>query len=555
MSVLVAYGVGKLIMHGLNKANTVDSTVTAERLQQNNLIFRDQIGLGKDFKFDQHPFDAFLAARKKNIDEPATTFATAIKDEKLKAALDKPDIKKMVQDALSNQHPHVGIVAADKPLEGMLDTAQKNFTSNTRHFAELSKQIPPLKVEAVIQTMSDIVSEGVRDIELQQKLETENLKALFKPIPHPTDPTQPPTDSPLVTKLKAEGVTDLAAAEKAMLEDLSTAHKAQMKTFQDETSAAKVKLHQAARNDFAEVNFIASLSADNKKMREVIRLAAAANRDKEIKPIQEEIQAKEEEARKLGLPAPNSPEDQRKKELIQEILDAKAKIKQIEDKFGNLSVGLLNAKDADPNVGHVNLADLPEILSKTGKTIKQKKPGEFTLEIGAMLNPFGSPVGYFLGNKVQHDMNLLAEAVRASGKSSIQMNVNYSNEAMAMKRAEQAYHACINAGYPPEKIKINVTVKGEKKDFDPEKVFGKEKIAEFKAKAEKITAERDDKFKLTTTGQETKPVKDALEQLKSKYEAEQAEQQRIAEEKAKAAELAAENDEEEEHHADLGAHT
>jgi hypothetical protein len=64
MGALVAYAVGKLVIRGLNKANTVSETVTAERMEKTNAAYRDQIGLGKAFKFDNAPFDDYVEAKE-----------------------------------------------------------------------------------------------------------------------------------------------------------------------------------------------------------------------------------------------------------------------------------------------------------------------------------------------------------------------------------------------------------------------------------------------------------------------------------------------------------
>ena len=200
MGALVAYAVGKLIIHGLNKKFTLPGTVTDERMEQANTAYRDQIGIGKTFKFNNAPFDEYVEARKKSMNDLPTIF----KDEKLKKALEDSTVKDLLKDALNKQGRAEGPLRPDDaPMkENNLDVHQKEYKTETHLFSELCKKIPPLKVEAVIKTMKDIVDRGVHDIERQQQLEKENLKKLFDPLPHPTKDLPATTNSPLVAKLK-----------------------------------------------------------------------------------------------------------------------------------------------------------------------------------------------------------------------------------------------------------------------------------------------------------------------------------------------------------------
>ena len=173
--------------------------------------------------------------------------------------------------------------------------------------------------------------------------------------------------------------------------------------------------------------------------------------------------------------------------------------------------------DEKAEVGEVRFSDLKVIHSKTGNKITQGDDGTLTLNIGAMLNPFGSPVGYFMGNKIEHDMGLLAEGIRAQGKTSIVMTVNYSNEDVARQRAKQAYQASINAGFPPEKIEIKMMVNGKKVEWKPEDAFSDDQMKSFKSRATEVSKSREvayEKFRA-----DTNPVKAELVKLKEEHEA------------------------------------
>lgn len=109
----------------------------------------------------------------------------------------------------------------------------------------------------------------------------------------------------------------------------------------------------------------------------------------------------------------------------------------------------------------IKLKDIPVIKSITGREIHQQPDGSFAIQM-PMINPF-----YYQDPRqnVKTDMMLIAQAIKASGYDSIEMNCNFPNsEKVAMERGRQAFAACIESGFPVDKITINVNGKPMKAD-------------------------------------------------------------------------------------------
>ncbi len=452
---LIFYAIYKGIAHKLNKANTLDELFTPENRDIANKLYRNQIGLGQNFKFDNTPFTDYAAARTKSIENLPSIFGNKLEE----------PLKKQFQDALKDSAVKSSLDSVLKPhakqtegAPGSLTTAEKDYQQKAAAFTQLAKKIPPLKVEAVIQTMTEIIDKGVKDITAQQLSEKTKLESLIQ-------------SKPFKDKLIAAGIkeSDIPAIQKAMKADLVDTHKTQLKSFEDATAKSKNQLHSAAQADLNKYPFIQALSNSSDEMREIIRLQAEKNRVADLKAVNEEISRK---TQLLGEPGLTKIQ---KDQLTSELKEAEVRKKAIADRNGPLEAvadKVQKAHDQDPNVGYVHLSQLTIIKSRTGKTIKQDEPGVFKLEFGATMDRREIVSGYFMGNKVGQDLRLLAEGVKAGGKKSIIMDIDYSNEDMAKKRAKQAYEACIEAGFPPEKIKVNVTVNGKKIEWKPEQELG-----------------------------------------------------------------------------------
>ncbi len=215
---------------------------------------------------------------------------------------------------------------------------------------------------------------------------------------------------PSYTKEKIQEIQD------NMLHALSEKHKEQKKVYSDLVIAAEREAHQAIQADRDNHYFLVMLAKNNPQMNKIIQ----------------------DELARLN---PSSTTD-------------------------NLSLQTFSPQDEDKDIGYIRLIDLGVIYTKAGSEIKQDN-GQFTLAVAG----FGTGSLYLLQETIKDDLRTLAEAVKATGKKSIIMDVDgFMSQEIALRRAKQAYEASIEAGFPPDKI----TVRINKKEQTLEQLFGKD---------------------------------------------------------------------------------
>jgi hypothetical protein len=162
-------------------------------------------------------------------------------------------------------------------------------------------------------------------------------------------------------------------------------------------------------------------------------------------------------------------------------------------KKSNPLMAAIGSDPNDPNIGIIKLTDLNTFYTQTGRNftrteIRDPKSNElyqsFTMEFGKQLR---HPTYFWFGNKVESDMTTLARAVKAAGHEYIQLDIDFNNQDLAIKRARQAYRAAIEAGFPPDKIrlKMNGQAKEAKDIFSPSALATNDKRAEELAQAPK----------------------------------------------------------------------
>lgn len=421
----------------LDQLQTMPDLFTPEAQKEILEQYREALGIGEGFDYSAGAFDKYIDDRNKSVEELGL-----FSNKKLQGALKKsPELGEHIRKILQ---PNPG-----KDGKGSLNEAQQEFEESANVFGKLKDKIPrPFKVEQVIQTMKELADEGVKGIGAQHAYEKANLT---------TQLDNPESD--LRKELKTQGVTDISALKKSMLEDLDKAHKAQLKSFQDSTAASLTKLHQASQTEMDRVIFLATLSEHNEKMRLAIMEAADAKKQKS-KPGEEE----------------DSP-----------------------------LVASVGGKENDPNIGVVQISDLKTIYTNTGKTITQNDKGVFTLEFG---RPLLDAKYYLLGNKPESDMLIMARAIKASGKAGIEFDVDFSNADIAKKRAKEAYKAGIEAGFAPDKIKVKINGKPQK----IEELLGDEHPGLIE-RAKEVTAKRDER-KLKDEGHDISAVKEEIAKLR-----------------------------------------
>lgn len=117
----------------------------------------------------------------------------------------------------------------------------------------------------------------------------------------------------------------------------------------------------------------------------------------------------------------------------------------------------------------VDFNSLKYLKRDSGERIEKSEDGVYTLNMGyKIFNP-----RYYLLNRDRTDLVLLANAIKLSGCEAITMNLQYANPEVAKKRAQDAFRACIEAGFDPSKITLRVnndlmTYKGLEKATEKE---------------------------------------------------------------------------------------
>ncbi|PJD92623.1 MAG: hypothetical protein CK426_03250 [Legionella sp.] len=202
---------------------------------------------------------------------------------------------------------------------------------------------------------------------------------------------------------------ELETIKKSIIADLNNAHLAQIQEFNKSTTASLRALHTARKNEQDRIILLACL-AENPKNRKAFKELAASKQ-------------------------------------------AQAALAE-----GLSALAAQTAPETDPNIAHINIADLKTIYTFGGNQIHQPNPGTFHVEVGAVLNPFGS-ANHFMGKNIEQDFALMAASVKISGADKAVVNVNFANPELAEKRAKQAFKAFVDAGFPPEKIKLNINGK------------------------------------------------------------------------------------------------
>jgi hypothetical protein len=210
----------------------------------------------------------------------------------------------------------------------------------------------------------------------------------------------------LKTSLNIVDDSGFEVTKKNMIDDLKKAQKDQLAAFDKSSQDSLKALHSASAKEMDHLLFVANLYKNNQKMRE--QFAAT-----------------------VGTRGPVS-----------------------------ISIG---DKERDKAIiSGIKPEDITVIESLTGKQITKKSDDTFSMQFGMKLfHP-----KYYLDprNNVEGDLMLMAQAVKACGYSSITMNVNFENTTVAQERAKQAYKACIDSGFDPEKIAIKVNGKLVKTD-------------------------------------------------------------------------------------------
>lgn len=444
------YGAFRGMKAGINRLLSLNDIFSPEEKERILAKYREQIGLGADFNFSAGDFDTYMQTRKESLSNLESIF----KDNNIQEAIKKSTAaKEAIQQALA-ANPGKNNTDPNQST-GSLIAAQQDYEENVKLFGKLLERKPPFKAEQLIQTMSELRTEGVKSIQAQHAYEISNLTEKFN-------------DSSFLNALKEGGITDIEATKKSMLADLAKAHASQLKTFEDSTAASTKKLHDASRQEMERIMFLASISKDNEKMQKLLKSKAS-----------------------------NARAQEKRDNFI--VLSGQSPI--------DSEVAQVDIVDLDL----IKLSDLDTIHTRTGKEIKQLANNTFTLDLGSI---FSSPIYHLAGNGVESDLEVMARAVKSQGYKGIVMDISFKHPDNVKRIAQQAYQACINAGFPPDKIKI----KHEGKEMSLVEIFGNNSSMpqKLKQRSDSIIASQEKLFENDSKNPtDTASVKAALKELRS----------------------------------------
>lgn len=337
---------------------------------------------------------------------------------------------------------------------------QKEYESSVRNFKTLISQVPQShRAQDLIETMKQITDDAIEAIKEQQKAERAGLERI---LDNPN--FQKETSMAQESKGLGEGTdeepekeeekspAEMTAIKTQMLEALDKSHKDQLKAFEKSTSESLKTLTTAAEKELKRMLFIANLH----------------------KNTQTEAEIKQESAKKRG------------------------------QRPSVVEVGLT---DQGVYILGVQVEDLSNIRSMTGKKITYNaENGTFSVRMPTM-----DPL-YYRGwsEDPKTDLMTLAQGIRSKGYDKIIMNLSFDKEDVALKRAREAYEACILSGFPPDKIVLKVNGVEKK----AEEVFSKDPrtLQALNAKSPAIIAELDALLKVPA------PQADRVKRIKSEIQ-------------------------------------
>lgn len=419
-------------MTGFNKRINQMSPAEQKKYREQ---FKNDIGLGVQYNYNEKAFDAVLSARRTDHSKFFESEKPSDAEKKYKEAIDSSIIlKAALKRALD-------VTAPNHPMS----EAQQKFNQSVSDLKGYIEEIPQRHSPAAfIATMNAYKQEGIEAIQKQHKAEIELLKAeLQKPevnaelrdkLGIKVEPEKPKDGSELPAQVGinaapaapkdgnelpakvgiAEGkISDsdkakLEDAKKAIIADLEKDQAKQLKQFTDDNNKPLKTLFEESQKRTREIAFLAYLKNNNEAMAKEIEDLHRAHLDKANPPGEAEI-----------------------------IVNKKADRTEVQ-------------------FSGVSLSKLEIIKTVTGRDI-ENKDGAFTMKFGMHL----THAKYYLDprHNVTSDFCTMAQAVRASGHDSIKMNLNFDPQKLAEERGRQAFEACVRAGYPLDKITIVVNDK------------------------------------------------------------------------------------------------
>ncbi|KTD75238.1 hypothetical protein [Legionella waltersii] len=392
-------------MHFVNEE--IEKAAMSQGGKVDPLLRGAQLGISDKTSFDASAFDKVDAVRvgdysgfNKDTKLPnGVSFVERLKDDK-----DDNEHKKFVRDKIKQ--------SLAQPPE--LATVKKNFKGLSEDFKKLLAKVPQTYFAGdLTKFMAQEVTEARQKLVDQQQLELRQLTENFN------------DDSVNGFKshfMQATGTdeNDYPAAKKRVIDDLKASHTKQLQEFDNSSKESLKNLEQAASNQMLQIGLIRQTMIHNEKQRQNV------------------------------LNVQQAYHERRKKEDPNYVMDP-------------LRVDLDGSGDEIRLCG-ITLNDFERLYTNSGKEIIKTKNDEtgtatWTISFGLKdrLQFYNNPVH----DNLKADLLLMAQAVRsANPDDEITMNLKgFHSDEIAREKARVAYEACILAGYPPEKINIQINGK------------------------------------------------------------------------------------------------
>ncbi|WP_412754079.1 hypothetical protein [Legionella londiniensis] len=374
--------------------------------------FADSIGVTKGYS----AAEAFNTLAKNHVNSLAKLAElekadTDKKDEKdgkdEKEKKDKKEVKKgeftqihekLEEKIKANDENAKKVKQALEDALALSEPTQKAQKEYSESIAAVNDMIKDQKVSvdqaALASYLQEAKSKAVTAIKEQHGHELEKLKEKFE-------------DAGFKESLKNSLEYDdeqLKALQEKMINSITESQKKELEAFEKSSNDAINNMHLAAQQERDKIAFIALQYEKNKAVRDYIN---------GLQPGEGNVE-------------------------IQQLADAK-------------KISLKGIK----------VEDLPTIETITGRKIQHDKASNtFTMDLPNRY--FNTPSNLFYHSKWRSarkaDMMSLAQAVKACGYGAITMTITHNDPEHVETLAKEAYAACLESGFPPDKIRINATI-------------------------------------------------------------------------------------------------
>ena len=296
--------------------------------------------------------------------------------------------------------------------------AIKDFEGSIKAVQALYDDKYPMSPVTLANYLTGIRAEGVKALDAQFIHDKKALLTCFE---------DPAFKTALCARTGIDAA-ELPSLQNKMLKAQEDAHKTAKANLQKETDALLGRLYQNNQLDEAKIRYLQVMHENNKKMRKDIDAIIAKN------------------------PNPQ-----------------------------NITLSM-NVDDGKIDFSNVDIKDLHVIQTLTGRQIKRDEGGNFSMEQPKSNFPYIFNKYYYHSSAFEVDAKSLAMAVRAAGHEAITMNFDTRDDkdsSLAFRGGRTQIRACLDAGFKPEDITINVN--GVKYRYEPTKA---EKDAGVKSFAE-----------------------------------------------------------------------